>query len=196
MEQTHPSNRGGSAIRQDRSPRTSMRRAAPASRAYGRSAVGLQPTLDTCAYPGAQHSGGDQEKNDQYGQQSRDLTGPAPSGMTTKRARSARDLCEAGRAQMVCYRAPANYQGECEWTCRRAFIPLIDGTHPHRTCTESAGSLARIPRACAALVFKDGDGAIVRCRFAVWSVPGARRTELMTGLCSSRAPARPHDAHP
>jgi hypothetical protein len=76
-----------------------MRRAAPASRAYGRSAVGLQPTLDTSAYPGAQHSGGDQEKNDQYGQQTRDLTGPAPSGMTTKRARYGRQsFAVAGKA--------------------------------------------------------------------------------------------------
>jgi len=39
-----------------------MRRAAPASRAYGRSAVGLRPTLDTSAYPGAQDSRGYQER--------------------------------------------------------------------------------------------------------------------------------------
>jgi hypothetical protein len=59
---------------------------------------------------------------------------------------------------MVCYRASTNYQGECEWTCRRAFIPLIDGRtvigHPPNPLA-TPRQFASIPCACAVSVFKD-----------------------------------------
>jgi len=66
--------------------RTASARSAYASRTFGRYAVGLRPILDPHA--SLAFTPTTSEKN-KHGQQRNPahLTGPAPSGMTTKRAR-------------------------------------------------------------------------------------------------------------
>jgi hypothetical protein len=61
-----------------------MRRPTSESRAYGRYAGGLRPPLDTDALPARPKTGGEPEEKDQLSRY-RDLSGPAPSGMTQPR---------------------------------------------------------------------------------------------------------------
>jgi hypothetical protein len=58
-----------------------MRRTAPASRPYGRYAVGLRPSLDPDAYFDAPSQDKEARRTNQTTQMLV-LTGPAPSGMT------------------------------------------------------------------------------------------------------------------
>ena len=68
----------------------SMHRAAPASRAYGRYAVGLPADPGHRRLTAVRPNNGGQRPQKDKQQNTADLTGPAPSGMTTKRPRSAR----------------------------------------------------------------------------------------------------------
>jgi hypothetical protein len=67
----------------------SMHRAAPASRAYGRYAVGLPADPGHRRLTAVRPNNGGQRPQKDKQQNTADLTGPAPSGMTTKRRRSA-----------------------------------------------------------------------------------------------------------
>jgi hypothetical protein len=87
-----------------------MRRPAPASRPYGRSAVGLRPSLDPDASPRrAQHPGEEAERKI-----SDPLTGPAPSGMT----------CE------VSLRIPTRHTFGTSCAIRRRSLPPVSEWRP------------------------------------------------------------------
>ena len=119
---------------------------------------------------------------------------------TTRRThlrRSAGDGRQAGRAQMVRYRAPANYQRWCEWICRpRIYIPLDRRNpllFPQMTSLNSLDhyrSFASIPSACSTPVLR----IRMEPSFAVALVlvyPDAREGEADDGLCCS-GPPRDH----